>query len=159
MEVVKPVFPFGKYRDKLIVDVCDISYLRWYYTTTKSPAVLKHILELDKSLGFYEDEIQPKVDINAKISISENFERFKKNPHAIITFKDNPNSDGIVNHFGIKFKFSSIVSCNYKGYIYYLPKLNDKGVHIKGKTFHIDSVATDTNGELIFAIKSFKKCV
>ena len=160
--ILEGEFKYGRYRyngaDPRISECTDIDYLMWYYKDDdKNPHALKRVLELSDELTEYEGSIITKAEKKSRESVKNNIDIFKELNLAIITFKKNPNRDGIIDHFGMKLKFKDVEYRNYNGYDYYVPRFDGKAKLIKNKTFKVFATPREIEEGTIFDIKKLTR--
>lgn len=139
---LSPFFEFGKYQDKLISEIQDVSYMFWYYNESKN-RYAKNILIANgyRELGF-SLVTQEKYDEAMNTEMVNNILRQEK----FIDVDADGNlklGDGIAykafNYMGvnINFIFNQFKEMFYQGFSYALPLVNGNAKKIKGKKIRL----------------------
>lgn len=146
----KVIFRFGKYRGQLISENEDVGYLKWYYSaltiSADKPAVLKRILELDDTVTEYNGQLLSLEDVELIKNTNEDIKNIPIKRYIDVFFERNVDGVGRYSiNDSVDLNFGQTKRMSFKGYDYYLPVFNGKGVKIKYKPFrvHIDLIQSE----------------
>lgn len=139
---LSPFFEFGKYTDKLISELTDMDYIKWYYSKTNNRYCKKILLDNGyRELGL-DIVTQEEYDAAINYETIQNIIR-DNNCIEVVCDKNLRIGEGFAYQrfnfkgIGFDFLFTEFKQMYYQGIEYALPLIGGKAKRIKGKTLKL----------------------